>query len=82
MTRRQTNLVEPKKMIKTATTKMMTSMMRKYPDFFRKETRMTVKMRRKNMIRSMKRKIRTKKMRKLMMKMEKKVTTLSMKKMT
>ena len=61
---------------------MMTSMMRKYPDFFRKETRMTVKMRKKNMIRSMKRKIRTKKMKKSMMKMEKKATTLSMRPFT
>ena len=61
---------------------MMTSKMRKSPDFFRKVTRMTVKMRKKNMIRSTKRKIKTKKMRMLMMKMAKKVTTSWMRKMT
>ena len=43
--------------------------------FFRKVTRMTVKMRKKNMIQSTKRKIKTKKMRMLMMKMAKRVTT-------
>ena len=63
-------------MIRTATTKMMTkNMMRRSPDFFKKVTRMTVKMRRKNMIRSTKRKIKTKKMRMLMMKMAKRETT-------
>jgi|TARA_B110000902_G_C14039462_1_gene487244 hypothetical protein len=61
---------------------MMTSKMRKSPDFFKKVTRMTVKMRKKNMIRSTKRKIKTKKMRMLMMKMAKKVTTSWMRKMT
>lgn len=61
---------------------MMTSMMRKSPDFYRKVTRMTVKMRKKNMIRSTKRKIKTKKMRMLMMKMAKRVTTSWMRKMT
>ena len=50
-------------MIKTVTTKMMTRLMKKYPVFFRKVTRMTVKMRKKNMIPSMKRRIKTKKMR-------------------
>ena len=54
---------------------MMTSMMRRSPDFFRKVTRMTVKMRKKNMILSTKRKIKNKKMRMLMMKMAKRVTT-------
>ena len=61
---------------------MMTSMMRKSPVFYRKVTRMTVKMRKKNMIRSMKRKIKTKKMRMLMMKMAKRVMTSWMRKMT
>lgn len=55
---------------------MMTNMMRRSPVFFRKVTRMTVKMRKKNMIRSMRRKIKIKKMRMLMMKMAKKETTL------